>query len=285
MLCCQLCHFPLKQATEKLLCMAELRTEAEFQSKVSERGEDYQHLHEEINIGNCRLTAMSRYLRHFTAVGDDHECITQWQDEELQEACELPGQTEGQGLEPTTFRDSLRRLFSSEKFQIVVVTLVILDAVFVLCELLMDLSIIKSDKGRIAPQVFHYLSLSLLTFFMVELAGKLYAYRLEFFQHKFEVFDAVVVVVSFVLDIVYLSSEDAFDGVGLLILLRLWRVARIINGILVSVKNQANHNVQKLKEANDHLTQQVSNLQQLNSRMEQENSRLCALLRQKGIEF
>ena len=65
---------------------------------------------------------------------------------------------------------------------------------------------------------------------MVELAGKLYAYRLEFFRHKFEVFDAVVVVVSFVLDVVYVSSEGAFDGMGLLILLRLWRVARIVNG-------------------------------------------------------
>ena len=65
---------------------------------------------------------------------------------------------------------------------------------------------------------------------MVELAGKLYAYQLEFFQHKFEVFDGVVVVVSFVLDIVFISNEDAFDGVGFLILLRLWRVARILNG-------------------------------------------------------
>lgn len=79
-------------------------------------------------------------------------------------------------------------------------------------------------------QVFHYLSLSVLTFFMVELAGKLYAYRLEFFEHKFEVFDGLVVVVSFVLDVVFIFHEDAFDGMGLLILLRLWRVARIING-------------------------------------------------------
>lgn len=79
-------------------------------------------------------------------------------------------------------------------------------------------------------QIFHYLSLALLTFFMVELAGKMFAYRREFFEHKFEVFDGVVVVVSFVLDIVFIFHEDAFDGIGLLILLRLWRVARIING-------------------------------------------------------
>ncbi|KAI1882473.1 hypothetical protein AGOR_G00251120 [Albula goreensis] len=228
---------------------------------------------------------MSRYLRHFTTVGDDEDSITQWQEEELQEPCDFPEPANGQSTQPVTFRDSLRRLFSSDKFQIVVVILVILDAIFVLCELLMDLSIIKADQGRIAPQVFHFLSLALLTFFMVELAGKLFAYRLEFFRHKFEVFDAVVVVVSFVLDIVYVSSEDAFDGMGLLILLRLWRVARIINGILVSVKNRAHHKVQKLKESNDHLIQQVNDLQQLNSRTEQENNRLRSLLKQHGIEF
>lgn len=79
-------------------------------------------------------------------------------------------------------------------------------------------------------QVFHYLSLALLTFFMVELCGKIFAYRLEFLHHKFEVFDGIVVVVSFILDIVYITKEDAFDAMGLLILLRLWRVARIING-------------------------------------------------------
>lgn len=65
---------------------------------------------------------------------------------------------------------------------------------------------------------------------MMELAGKLFAFRLEFFHHKFEMFDGLVVVVSFILDIVFIFHEDAFDGMGLLILLRLWRVARIING-------------------------------------------------------
>lgn len=74
------------------------------------------------------------------------------------------------------------------------------------------------------------MSLGLVTFFMVELAGKLFAYRREFFDHKFEVFDGLVVIVSFVLDVAFLFHEDAFNGIGLLILLRLWRVARIING-------------------------------------------------------
>lgn len=222
---------------------------------------------------------MARYLKHFTAVGDDHHSFNKWHEEEFHEEAEEPS------LHSLTFRDSLRKLFSSHKFQVSVVCLVILDAVFVLCELLLDLAIIKQDEHKIPSQVFHYLSLALLTFFMVELFGKLFAYRLEFFHHKFEVFDGVVVIVSFILDIVYISHEDAFDGVGLLILLRLWRVARIVNGIIVSVKSQAHHKVETLKAANEQLSQQVNELQHQKADTESENQRLSTLLQQNGIHF
>ncbi|XP_016413069.1 voltage-gated hydrogen channel 1 isoform X1 [Sinocyclocheilus rhinocerous] len=228
---------------------------------------------------------MSRFLRHFTAVGDEQNTATQGHDEEPHDASEDLELATGQHLGQVSFRDSLRRLYSTERFQIVVVCLVILDAIFVLCELLIDLSIIQADHHRIAPQVFHYLSLTLLTFFMVELSGKIYAYRLEFLHHKFEVFDGIVVVVSFILDIVYISKEDAFDAMGLLILLRLWRVARIINGIIMSVKNRAHHKVQKIKEINENLVHQVNELKERNTKMDQENARLRAILKQHCIEF
>ena len=45
-----------------------------------------------------------------------------------------------------------------------------------------------------------------------------------------EVFDALVVITSFALDIVYANKEGATSGLGLLIILRLWRVVRILNG-------------------------------------------------------
>ncbi|XP_051973828.1 voltage-gated hydrogen channel 1-like isoform X3 [Xyrauchen texanus] len=193
---------------------------------------------------------MSRYLRHFTAVGDEQNTAPQWQDEELHVDSDDLELTTGQRLGQVSFRDSLRCLYSSERFQ-----------------------------------VFHYLSLALLTFFIVELSGKIYAYRLEFFQHKFEVFDGIVVVVSFILDIVYISKEDAFDAMGLLILLRLWRLARIINGIIVSVKNRAHNKVQKVKEINENLLHEVNELKEQNTKIDEENARLQALLKQHGIEY
>lgn len=222
------------------------------------------------------------YLKHFTAVGDQHPI--QWDEEELHVTSEELSPATGQVPTTLTFRDSLKRLYNSERFQVLVVCLVILDAIFVLAELLIDLAVIKLEHGHIAPEIFHYLSLAVLTFFMLELAGKIFAYRLEFFLHKFEVFDGFVVLVSFILDIVFIFHEDAFDGIGLLILLRLWRVARIINGILVSVKTRADQKIHKLKESYDHLVQRVTELQEHNDKLAHENQRLQALLKKHGID-
>ncbi|XP_007900448.2 voltage-gated hydrogen channel 1 [Callorhinchus milii] len=223
---------------------------------------------------------MAKILKHFSTVGDDYH--RWWEEEEEDEHNETVEVTEQPTL-PSDFRASLKRLFNSDTFQITIVCLVILDALFVLCELLMDLTIIRTDKDKIAPQVFHYLSITILAFFLLELFGKLYAFRLEFFRHVFEVLDGIIILISFVLDVIYISREDIFDGMGLLILLRLWRVARIINGILVSVKTRAQRKVTKLKNINADLVRKVDVLQAERTEQAQEVERLRRLLQQHWI--
>ncbi|XP_037599350.1 voltage-gated hydrogen channel 1 isoform X2 [Cebus imitator] len=193
---------------------------------------------------------MSKLLRHFTVVGDDYQAwninYKKWENEEDEEEEEQPPPTPASGEEgraaapdtapgpaprtPLDFRGTLRKLFSSHRFQVIIICLVVLDALLVLAELILDLTITQPHKNNNATRVFHYMSIAILGFFMMEIIFKLYVFRLEFFHHKFEILDAVVVVVSFVLDIVLLFREHDFEALGLLILLRLWRVARIING-------------------------------------------------------
>lgn len=66
---------------------------------------------------------MSRYLKHFTAVGDDQKFrLEEEEEEELQAASpELPAAS---GLFPTTltFRQALQRLYSCQRFQVQTVT-------------------------------------------------------------------------------------------------------------------------------------------------------------------
>ncbi|XP_044146556.1 voltage-gated hydrogen channel 1-like [Bufo gargarizans] len=225
---------------------------------------------------------MSKYLKHFTSVGDKQN-ERQWNVDEEKQPEEEPQKTPDSITSSYSFRDNLRWLLSCHKFQIVIVCLVILDAIFVLIEVLLDLELLHNKVDHIVPEIFHCLSLSVLSFFLLEIVGKLYAFRLEFFHHKFEVFDAVIVIISFIIDVVYITREDIFNAVGLLILLRLWRVARIVNGAILSVKSRADEKIHKLKKKQETLLARVSQLEQQCTQQEQEISRLQTLLHQNNI--
>lgn len=136
-----------------------------------------------------------------------------------------------------TFREKVEYVFNTSKFQIVIVCLVILDCLFVIAELLIDMNIVRlpNHETNIAPKVFHYCSLSVISLFLIEIIVRIYALRLKFFKHKLEMFDAIIVIVSFVLDIVFRNNDGPESGAGLLVVLRLWRVTRILNGKFFSV--------------------------------------------------
>ncbi|XP_065912732.1 voltage-gated hydrogen channel 1-like [Dysidea avara] len=97
----------------------------------------------------------------------------------------------------------------------------------------------ESDEGINPAVVLHGFSLAILCIFLMEILVKLIAFRLKFFTHKFEVFDAIVVVESFILDVASLHAEANFEAFNLLIILRLWRVVRIVNGAILSAKAQS----------------------------------------------
>lgn len=244
---------------------------------------------------------MSKFLKHFTVVGDDYHTwnvnYKKWENEEEEEE-PAPTSAEGEGSavgadaeagsastpRPSLdFRSRLRKLFISHRFQVIIICLVVLDALLVLAELLLDLKIIEPDKNYYAVKVFRYLSFAILAFFMLEIFFKIFVFRLEFFHHKFEILDAIVVVVSFVLDLILLFKNHHFEALGLLILLRLWRVARIINGIIISVKTRSEWQILRLKQINLQLATKIQHLEFSCSEKEQEVERLSKLLRQNGL--
>ncbi|XP_006149388.1 voltage-gated hydrogen channel 1 isoform X2 [Tupaia chinensis] len=242
---------------------------------------------------------MSKFLRHFTVVGDDYHTwdinYKKWENEEDEEEeppVPAPGEEGSAVSEPTSdstprpspdFRSTLRKLFSSHRFQVIIICLVVLDALLVLAELVLDLKIIQPDENNYAVTVFHFMSIAILFFFMVEIFFKLHVFRLEFFHHKFEILDAIVVVISFILDIVLLFREHELEALGLLILLRLWRVARIINGIIISVKTRSEQQLLRLKQMNIQLAAKIQHLEFSCSEKEQEIERLNKLLKQHGL--
>ena len=66
--------------------------------------------------------------------------------------------------------------------QVIIVSLVVIDTIFVITELLFDLEM-KGEASSV-PFVLHTLSLSLLALFIVEISLRIYAYRFDFFARK-----------------------------------------------------------------------------------------------------
>lgn len=192
-----------------------------------------------------------------------------------------------------SFRERLCNLLHSHKFQVVIVCLVIFDCLLVISELLLDLRILELNEHNyedpahdslvLCCQVLHYLSIAILSVFLVEIIAKIYAFRLEFFHHKLEMFDALVVVVSFSLDVAFRHNTTAVNGMGLLIILRLWRVTRILNGIVMSVKMQSERKLQRERCIKEALEQELAKFREYCAAQEQEIEALRALLRKHSI--
>jgi hypothetical protein len=79
-------------------------------------------------------------------------------------------------------------------------------------------------------EAMHYASMTILCIFVTEYLVKMYVLRMKFLKYKIEIFDFVVVVGALVLESTYHHTTSMSDGAGLLLVLRLWRVARIVNG-------------------------------------------------------
>ncbi|XP_045592485.2 voltage-gated hydrogen channel 1 [Procambarus clarkii] len=156
---------------------------------------------------------------------------------------EKSNSSDGSDLRPLTdIRERLRKTLTSTPFQVTVVVLVVVDAILVVGQLLLDLG--EHTKDSPVPLVLHALSLALLVLFFLELLLKIFTFRMELLSHKAEVFDGLVVSVALCLDAVYLHSHDAHSGLGLIIILRLWRVVRIQNAMFVQARRVCEKRVQ-----------------------------------------
>ncbi|CAM9954734.1 unnamed protein product [Lampetra fluviatilis] len=222
---------------------------------------------------------------HIFQIASVEELETKTEDED-EDVIQVLSPAKGDELQgPLGYRDSLKSLLSTSTFQVLVVILVLLEALFVLAELLLDLSIITFPQADVVHEVFNFLSLAVLTFFVLERLAHVFAFGIvAFTRSRLEVFDTFVVCLSFVLDIAYASRRDAFDAAGLLVLLRLWRLARVLNGIVMSVKIQAQRKVRKLKKENAALEDKVTQLKEQCAKQEEELARLKTQQHQQAAE-
>ncbi|XP_055944913.1 uncharacterized protein LOC129975748 isoform X1 [Argiope bruennichi] len=171
---------------------------------------------------------------------------------------------------------------NSRVCNVVIVIFVFAEGVVVLSELLIDLNVVQDPEWKaksincsqnstglpsenISPRIkkakeaFSITSITLLTIFIIEVILRIVTGKTRFIVQGIEVFDAIIVLVAFGLDIAFFVAPSKV-GIGkeaavLIILLRLWRITAIIKSIITSSKEKLSNALgiyQKEKIQSDH---------------------------------
>ncbi|XP_067664632.1 voltage-gated hydrogen channel 1-like [Haliotis asinina] len=139
------------------------------------------------------------------------------------------------------------------------------------------------SNKEIVEHSLHYASLTILAIFVVEVVCKIIAEGTHLLKHKAEVFDAIIVLVSFSMDIAFSFvsvTSAARDAAGLMVLLRLWRITRIINGVIMSVKLDADKKINEQKVARAKAEEEVVRLKRQVDTLQTEVKKLRDRLKQ-----
>jgi hypothetical protein len=100
-----------------------------------------------------------------------------------------------------------------------------------------------SESHEKAAHVLHYISLSILIFFAAEIFLSIIALGHLVFSRWIVLLDAVVITVSIVIDVVLHDSAGA-----IIVVVRLWRVARIVHGVFETIYEKLNDKIEEQKE-------------------------------------
>lgn len=109
---------------------------------------------------------------------------------------------------------------------------------------------------------------------MIELVFKLWVLRMKIFQSKMEIFDAVIVIVSWSLDVIFFHHGDDAEAISLLIFLRMWRLIRIVHAIAVSMITPVAHQLEQEELAHAVSVGKLENLKDYTKELEDEISEL-----------
>ncbi|KRX95060.1 Carboxypeptidase M, partial [Trichinella pseudospiralis] len=190
-------------------------------------------------------------------------------------------------VRPTSVRNSRQtalEFFFSNKFQVLIVFLVTLDCICMLAEVLIHLRMFElGNQSRVMICILHYFNISLLSLFFVELLLKLFVMGFTVFKHRMEMFDFTVIILSFSLSIVYGDCDRTADSAGLLISFRLWRILRIFENVIASVKMEAQRKIRKEGRTKKALQREVCKLREYCLKQEYELQFYRLILQQNRI--
>ncbi|XP_031572220.1 transmembrane protein 266-like isoform X2 [Actinia tenebrosa] len=137
------------------------------------------------------------------------------------------------------FQNLMGKMLTGVTWQMTIILLVLIEVVINIILLLIAFKAIKDSEDHFASRLLHFVAITILAIFVLEICLKLFALGYKFFWlQKWELLDASVVLVAFTLEVIFSAiNANELRGLELVIILRLWRVVRLVS-VIVSFKEE-----------------------------------------------
>ncbi|OCK81457.1 hypothetical protein K432DRAFT_442360 [Lepidopterella palustris CBS 459.81] len=159
----------------------------------------------------------------------------------------------------------LQRFLTSKAGHYSILLLVSLDVSCIFADFVINLFTCEARSPKsgynTALEVLGIVSLVFSCLFMVELLASVWAFGNEYFKSKFHCFDALVIVAGFTVDILLRGVIE--EVASLVVILRLWRVVKIIEELSVGAQEQTEgllERIADLEEENRDLKAELQHL-------------------------
>lgn len=111
--------------------------------------------------------------------------------------------------------EKIRFLLRSPQLNLIIIFLIVLDCIFAVAELIIYFVQDKHRRSALALEEFiEYLSLAIASLFLIEILFKIIFTPKTFFRSKMEIFDSLIVITSFILEILFILKKHEFPGIG-----------------------------------------------------------------------
>lgn len=133
--------------------------------------------------------------------------------------------------------------------QHVLLGLLLIDVLIVGATLTLE-ELLKSPNAHHIENTLRWMSVAILSCFVLEIICLLIAFGWHFFTHILHVLDAILVVGSLVMEAVL-----DLEALGLLIVARFWRVLRVVHGVYMETKQSEDNLRSELQQARQEIDQ------------------------------
>ncbi|KAF2086058.1 hypothetical protein K490DRAFT_58049 [Saccharata proteae CBS 121410] len=164
-------------------------------------------------------------------------------------------------------RQKTQRFLSSKTGHYAVLVLVSLDVSCIFADFIVNL---LTCEKRLPKQPWNdvleglgIVSLVFSCLFMLELLASVWAFGFSYFKAKFHCVDACVIIASFVIDVLLRGIVE--EVASLVIVLRLWRVVKILEELATGASEQMEdleERIESLEKENQELKDEVSRLKE-----------------------